>query len=303
MKQAFIKLHIAVLLAGFTGILGRLISLEAVALVWYRVLIASACFWVLFAWQRKLQKISNADIVKLLGIGTVTALHWISFYASIKFSNVSVGLVCLSCTGFFTALLEPLLTRKKHRLTEVLLGVLSIIGIYIIFHFDSTFRLGITFGLISAFLAALFPIFMRQTIQRINIETGLTWQMTGCILGTTLLLPVFLQIAPTTHFVPSTADWCWLLVLAVLCTVVAMQFSMVALKRFSAFTVTLSYNLEPVYGVLLAFFMFNEMEDLGPSFFVGFAIIMSSLVIHTLLLRRQTVKDKQVAAAIQAGGL
>jgi drug/metabolite transporter (DMT)-like permease len=296
MKQAFLKLHIAVLLAGFTGILGRLISLEAVALVWYRVLIASACFWLLFAWQGKLQKINRADIFRLLGVGTITALHWITFYASIKFSNVSVGLVCLSCTGFFTSLLEPAITRKKHQLTEVLLGVLSIIGIYIIFHFDSKFRLGISFGLVSAFLAALFPIFMRQSIQRINIQTGLTWQMTGCILGTTVLLPLFLQLAPTTHFVPTTADWFWLIILAVLCTVVAMQFSMVALKKFSAFTVTLSYNLEPVYGVLLAFFMFNEMEVLGSSFFIGFAIIMSSLVIHTLLLRRQTMKDKQVAA-------
>lgn len=296
MKQAFLKLHIAVLLAGFTGILGRLITLDAVMLVLYRVAIAAICFWMLFKWQGKLTAISKTDRIKLLGIGTITALHWITFYASIKYANVSVGLVCLSCTGFFTAIMEPLITRKKHRLTEILLGVISIIGIYIIFHFDDKFRLGIALGLLSSFLASLFPILMRQTLQRINIETGLTWQMTGCTIGTIILLPVFLQIDPTNQFLPSAMDWFWLIVLAVLCTVVAMQFSMVALKKFSAFTVTLSYNLEPVYGVLLAFFMFGENEDLGPSFFIGFAIIMSSLLIHTWLMRKQALKDKKTIA-------
>lgn len=299
MKQAFLKLHIAVLLAGFTGVLGRLITLDAVMLVLYRVAIAWLCFWLLFKWQHKLKPISLTDRFKLLGIGTITALHWISFYASIKYANVSVGLVCLSCTGFFTAIMEPLLTHRKHRFTELLLGIISIIGIYIIFHFDDKFRLGIALGLVSSFLACLFPIFMRQTLQRINIETGLTWQMTGCTIGTVVLLPLFLQIAPTSRFIPSPTDWFWLLVLAVLCTVVAMQFSMVALKKFSAFTVTLSYNLEPVYGVLLAFFMFGENEDLGSSFFIGFAVIMSSLLIHTWLMHKQAVKDKQLVTAAQ----
>src|SRR5712675_14501 len=158
MKKAFIQLHIAVFLAGFTGILGRLIHLNEGLLVWYRLLITSVSMWILFSFTKRLQKISGKDIVKLAGIGFVAALHWVTFYGSIKKANVSVALVCFSAIGFFTALLEPLILRVKIKWTEVLLGVMVIAGIYIIFQFDGRYKTGIILGTMSALLLAFVMI-------------------------------------------------------------------------------------------------------------------------------------------------
>src|SRR5258706_10420490 len=162
MKKAFIQLHIAVFLAGFTGILGRLIHLDEGLLVWYRLLISSVTMWILFSVTKKLQKISVQDMLKLAGIGFVAALHWVTFYGAIKKANVSVALVCFSAVGFFTALLEPLVLRVKIKWVEVFLGLLVIAGIYIIFQFDPQYKTGIILGTISAVLLAFVMIIIRQ---------------------------------------------------------------------------------------------------------------------------------------------
>src|SRR5207253_5036094 len=140
--------------AGFTGVLGRLITLNEGWLVWYRLLISSITMWIIFSIAKKLQKISLKDILKLSGIGFLSALHWVSFYGSIKYANVSVALVCFSAIGFFTALLEPLVFRKKVDVLELLIGLLAMAGIYIIFHFDPQYKIGIITGIISAFLGS-----------------------------------------------------------------------------------------------------------------------------------------------------
>ena len=158
MKKAFLQLHLAVFLAGFTGILGRLITLNEGLLVWYRLLISSATMWVLFLLLKKIQKISFRDILKITGVGFIAAMHWVTFYGSIKSANVSVALVCFSSVGFFTALLEPLIFKKRIDITELLLGVVVMIGIYIIFRFDPKYEIGIIIGIISAILGSLFPI-------------------------------------------------------------------------------------------------------------------------------------------------
>ena len=185
-------------------------------------------------------------------------MHWVTFYGSIKYANVSVALVCFSAVGFFTALFEPVIFRKKFNTAEIILGLMTLAGIYIIFHFDSQYKTGIIIGLISAVLGALFPIFNRQFLQYINVETMLTWQQTGGLVTLSVLLPFYLQRFPVESFIPGTEDLLWLLVLSWLCSVIAFQFSSNALKRLSAFTVNLSYNLEPVYGVLLAFVVFQR---------------------------------------------
>ncbi|HMG67516.1 MAG TPA: EamA family transporter, partial [Chitinophagaceae bacterium] len=143
MKKAFFQLHIAILLAGFTGVLGRLITLNEGLLVWYRLLISSVTMWILFSLTKKLQRISLKDILKLSGIGFLSAMHWVCFYGSIKYANISVGLICFSAVGFFTALFEPMIYRKRINGTEVLLGLIVIAGIYIIFHFDPKYKTGI----------------------------------------------------------------------------------------------------------------------------------------------------------------
>jgi len=293
MKKAFLQLHIAVFLAGFTGVLGELISLNEGMIVWYRMLITAVTLWILFGLTHKLRAISVRDKFRISGIGFITALHWICFYGSIKYANVSVALVCFSGTGFFSAILEPLLTREKINKIELLLGSFAILGIYVIFHFDAQFKTGIILGVLSAFFAALFPIFIRRTIQRINVETVLTWQISGGFLALSLFMPVYLYYFPADPFIPTPMDWAWLLVLAWLCTVLALQFSTNALKRLSAFTVSLSYNLEPLYGLVLAFLFFKENKFLSGWFYVGMAIIALSLIGHAVLLNVEHRRKQQ----------
>ena len=259
MKKAFLQLHLAVLLAGFTGILGRLISLNEGMIVWYRLLITAATMWVLFGMCGKITKIPSRDILKVCGVGFIAAMHWVTFYGSIKYANVSVALVCFSSIGFFTAIFEPLILKKGINWIELLLGIITIAGIYIIFHFDAQYKTGIIVGIISAMLASLFPIFNREFLKRMNVETLLAWQQTGGLVVLSVLIPFYMQRFPG-RIIPSLEDLMWLLVLSWLCSVIAFQLSGNALKKLSAFTVNLTYNLEPVYGILLAFMVYNENE-------------------------------------------
>lgn len=295
MKKAFLQLHIAVFLAGFTGILGLLITLNEGLIVWYRLLITALTMWVLFAMLKKLQPISMSDRLKIMGVGFIASMHWATFYGAIKYANVSVALVCFSAISFFTALFEPLILKKKLNWTELFLGLVTLSGIYIIFHFDTRFKTGIMIGLVSAVLAALFPIFNREFLKRINVETMLSWQQTGGFLTLTLLLPFYLQQFPPDHFLPTWSDLGWLLVLAWFCSVLAFQLSGNALKRLSAFTVNLTYNLEPVYGILLAFVVYKENKYLSHWFYWGFAVIAAALITHIIFLirveRRLTQED------------
>ena len=292
MKKAFIQLHIAVFLAGFTGILGRLIDLNEGLLVWYRLLITSVTMWILFAITKKLSVISWKDILKLSGIGFLAALHWVTFYGSVRVANVSVALICFSAVGFFTALVEPLLLRIRFRWMDMLLGLVVMAGIYLIFHFDPRYKTGIILGIISALLISIAIILLKQMMKRINPETALTYQLTGGLVALTAVMPFYLSWFPTSYIIPDLNDWLWLLVLAWLCSVVAFQFSAYALRKLSAFTVNLTFNMEPVYGIILAFLVYRENELLSKWFFIGFALIAAALAIHVWLLMREHRQKK-----------
>lgn len=286
MKKAFLQLHIAVFLAGFTGILGRLITLNEGMIVWYRLLFTALTMWLLFSFTKKLKSIPATEILKITGVGFIAAMHWVTFYGSIKYANVSVALVCFSAISFFTALFEPLILKKKVNWVELFLGLVTLSGIYIIFHFDTRYKTGIIIGLVSAVLASLFPIYNREFLKRINVETMLTWQQTGGFLVLSVLMPFYLQKFPAGSFIPGWENIGWLLVLAWFCSVIAFQLSANALKRLSAFTVNLTYNLEPVYGILLAFAVYNENKYLGKGFYIGFAVIAAALIAHLIILIR-----------------
>jgi drug/metabolite transporter (DMT)-like permease len=255
-------------------------------IVWYRLLLTAATMWILFGLMKKINKIPVIDILKIAGVGFIAAMHWVTFYGSIKYANVSVALVCFSAIGFYTAIFEPLILKKKMNWTEMLLGLITLAGIYIIFHFDTQYKTGIIIGIISALLASLFPIFNREFLKRINVETMLTWQQTGGLIVLSILLPFYLQRFPAEQFTPGWENFGWLLMLSWLCSVVAFQLSANALKRLSAFTVNLTYNLEPVYGIILAFMVYKENQFLSKWFFVGFAIIAIALIIHIIILVR-----------------
>jgi drug/metabolite transporter (DMT)-like permease len=296
MKKAFFQLHMAVFLAGFTGILGRLISMNEGMIVWYRLLFTAVTMWILFGLMKKLQRIPFKDILKIAAVGFIAAMHWVTFYGSIKYANVSVALVCFSAIGFFTAVFEPVFIKKKLNIPELLLGLMTLAGIYVIFHFDTGYKTGIILGIISAVLASLFPIFNRELLKRIGVETLLTWQQTGGLVLLSILLPAYLQRFPVESFLPGWNDLKWLLVLAWFCSVLAFLLSGYALKKLSAFTVNLTYNLEPVYGILLAFAVYNENKLLSKWFFIGFGIIAIALLIHVFILIREERKLSTHAA-------
>jgi drug/metabolite transporter (DMT)-like permease len=282
MRKAFLQLHAAVLLAGFTGVLGRLITLNEGLLVWYRLLISSFTLWILFFLRKKIVRISFFELLKIVGVGLIAALHWVTFYGSIKYANVSVALVCFSSIGFFTAICEPLVFRIKINIREVLLGLLVIGGIYVIFRFDPQYKVGIIIGIVSALLGSLFPIFNRGFLQRHAPETVTLYELSGGFLALSIIMPFYLRLFPTKHLFPNAPDFFWLLVLSWFCTVLAFQLSMNALRKISAFTVNLSYNLEPLYGILLAFIVYHENQQLGVSFYIGLSIIMMAVVFQTV---------------------
>jgi len=294
MRKAFLQLHIAVFLAGFTGILGRLITLNEALLVWYRLLITVIVLWVIALLQKNRQHITPASMVKIVGVGFVVALHWVTFYASIKYANVSIALVCFSATGVFTAILEPLIMKRPFNRIELLLGLLVIAGIYCIFRFDPQYKTGIVIGLFSALLASLFPIFNRWLVQEHKPETVTLYQLSGGFLFLTLLLPVYLHFFPTNYWLPNIKDTVWLLVLGLFCTVLAFNLAMNALKKISAFTANLTYNLEPVYGIALAFIIYREDKMLSGNFYIGLLLILLSVVLQTWLVYKS--HKRQVAS-------
>jgi drug/metabolite transporter (DMT)-like permease len=290
MKKAFIQLHIAVFLAGFTAILGKLIGLNEGLLVWYRLFLTVTILGSVMYFKKQLTTVPAKDLFKMAGAGFVIAIHWVSFYGSIKYGNVSVALVCLSASGFFSALLEPFILKKRIVVSELLLGILAIAGIYIIFDFHPQFKLGIIFGIVSALGSAIFPIFNKQLLQRFSPRILTLYELCGGLLALTILLPLYLSQFPAAYFFPTMADWGWLVLLSVLCTIVAFDMQLNALKKISAFTANLTYNLEPIYGIILAFIFFRENKDLHNEFFIGLALIMLAIVLHMVNVIRSQKK-------------
>lgn len=298
MKKALLQLHAAVFLAGFTAILGKLITLNEGLLVWYRLLITVITLLIILNYKKQIVKVSIRDALKFLGVGTIIAFHWVTFYGSVKYANVSVALVCFSATGFFTSFLEPLLLKKRISplsaffsfMAELLLGTLAIAGIYIIFDFHPQYKLGIAFGILSALGSALFPIFNKELVKRFHPRIITLYELSGGLLALTLLVPLYLLKFPATHYLPVANDWLWLLVLAWLCTVLSFDLQLKALKKISAFTVNLSYNLEPVYGIIVAFVFFNENQELNKQFYVGVGLIFIAVVLQMLRVYLQSKK-------------
>lgn len=291
MKKAYIQLHIALILAGFTGIFGRLITLNEGLISWYRTLL-SAVFMLLFLLiSRKLQKISAKDKLKIGFAGAILGFHWLFFYGSIKYSNISVGVVCFALTSFFNAILAPILNKKKLSLQELLLSGLTLCGIALIFGMDISFRTGIILGVVSSIFSALYTIYNERLAGRFRGETIILYQMTGGFLGLTIIMPIFLLFTPTSSFLPSASDLGWLLVLSILCTIGLYLLIVSALKHISSFTLSLTFNLEPLYTILLAIIIYKENKVLSLSFYIGLSLILISL---SLQMFRVWYKRKQI---------
>lgn len=282
MKKALFQLHIAVFLAGFTAILGKLIGLNEGVLVWYRLLITVVTLAAVLYFQKKLIRLSLKDALQIFAVGFIVAIHWLTFYGSVKYGNVSIAVVCISGSGFFTAFFDPIIYRRKISFTEVLLGAIAIFGIYIIFDFHPQYKLGIIFGIISAVGSSLFPIFNKRLLLKHNPETLTLYELGGGLLSLTLITPLYLQFFPATYHLPTLQDWGWLLLLAWVCTILCFDLQLKALQKISPFTSNLAYNLEPVYGIILAFILFKENQELNVQFYIGVSLIILAVVLQTV---------------------
>jgi len=281
MKKAFLQLHIAILLAGFTGVLGRLIHLNEALLVWYRMLFATIILFIISLFTVRIKRLAICEMLPLLGVGAIISIHWVLFYGSVKYANISVALVCFSAVGFFSTLLEPLINQTRIDFTEFIIGLLAMLGIYLIFHFDKDYRLGIIFGIVSSFFAALFTILNKKLVGRFDSNTITFYEIGGGWLSLNVLVPIYLVFFPAQYLIPSDSDFFWLIILSLFCTVLAFNLSIRSLIKVSPFTVNLSYNLEPVYGIILAFVVFNENQYLGSSFYVGLGIIFFTVLVQS----------------------
>lgn len=281
MKKDYFLLHLSVFIAGFTGVLGRLITLDSAILVWWRMAAAALIMWAFLTITKQRNNYKLNDLIQMGGVGMLLCLHWVFFYASIKASNVSIGVVCFSLVGFFTALLEPIINKHRFSGREFLFSLLTILGIYLIFHFDSRYRLGIVLGVISSALYALFAIVNQRVGKYYDAKNMLLWEMVGGLIGLTCLIPVYNMFMPVGRLYPVGMDIHYLAFMVVVCTIGLCLLQIIVLQKIPAFTVNLTYNLEPVYSIILSMFIFNEYKELNFSFVVGIALIIISVVLQT----------------------
>lgn len=286
MKKSYLVLHTAVILAGFTGVFGKLISLNEGLLVWYRLLFSA--IWLFFI--LKLLKIninlSGKDKFNIAKIGMPITIHWVFFYASIKYSNISIGVVCYCLTSFFTAVFGAILNRRIV-ISELLLSLLTLAGIGLIFHFDTSYRLGIVLGTISSAFAALYTIYNEKLAQIFDSKLINYYQMIGGTIGLGAMLPIYLCFFPVSDLMPGIRDTMYLLLLSLFCTVGLYVMFAESLKRLSAFTVNLSFNLEPIYAIVMAFLFFGESKTVNASFYMGLVLVMSSVAIQSFIAARK----------------
>jgi drug/metabolite transporter (DMT)-like permease len=275
-----------VILWGFTAILGRLITLKEVPLVWYRILITCAALILLPGVFKQVKTTPRKSALKLAGIGCLVCIHWVCFYGSIKYSNVSIALSCLATTSFLASIIEPLFNRTRMKWYEISVGLLIIPGIMLIVHVSQLYVTGIILGLLAALLAATFTVLNKMVVDEHHPQ-GMTFIELGSgFIFLSLLLPLYLHFFPEANMKPGSTDIIYLIILAVGCTTLPFVLALHALKKLSAFASTLTVNLEPVYGILLAIPFFNENKDLDILFYFGTAIILLAVFIHPLLRNR-----------------
>ena len=281
-KKGFIQLHLSVLLAGFTGLFGRLITLNEVDIVWYRMLFTT-CILIVFT---GLPRVGWHKFWQLCGCGALLGCHWILFYGSIKASNVSIGVICFSLIGFFTALFEPLLFREKRfSWIELLFALITVAGVLCIFSLDARYRTGIAIGTVSSAVCALYAISNKKASVGVRSRTVLMYQMAGGLVAVSLIAPLYLCIFPCQQavlVVPEGSNLWFMLCHALFCTVGMYILQIQALKRLSAFTVNLTYNLEPCYTIAMAFIIFGESREINFSFYLGISLIVLSVLLQTL---------------------
>lgn len=282
----YLELHWIVLIYGTTAILGKLIALPADWMVGWRILITVGFLLLVGVLASKSFRVNRRNLFVYMMVGQIVAFHWITFFHAIKISNISVSLGSFASTTLFASLLEPLFQRRRIRMLEVLIGALILSGLYLIFRFETRYNAGILTAVLSAFLAALFTVINQVLIQKQKTDSFAIgfYEMASGLAGITIYLALFQDFTQIVW--PSSGDWVYLLILALVCTAYPFIATIRLMKSISAYTVTLSVNLEPVYGILMAMLLFGQSELLSTGFYVGTGIILISVFVYPILLQK-----------------
>lgn len=300
MFKYHLKLHFIVFLWGFTAILGKLITIPSIELVFWRTLFAAVSLFFLMLLLGKKPAREMKAIKALFLTGFIVALHWITFFASVQLSKVSICLAGLSTTTLFTAVLDPLINRRPIKWYEIALGVVAIIGLYTIFQFEVDHALGLSLGLLAALLGALFSVLNAKHRRRYDSFSITLYEMIGGFVCTALVVPFYHLIFGGQFSLPAfptLMDTTWILVLAIVCTVYAFYECIKLLEKLSVFYINLTINLEPIYGILLAFLIFRENEQMTTGFYVGTLLILVSVLVYPLIQRLEKIRSTPQVAS------
>jgi len=278
---------------GFTAVLGALISLDAIPLVWYRMLIACVLVFLFIVARKKSLRFPKKVIIGFLVAGIIIAVHWLTFFGAIKASNVSVTLSLMSTGAFFASLLEPMFYKRKVIWYEVAFGLLAMVGLYVIFQASLHFLLGIILALVSAFLSALFSVINGRYAKRYPASVISFYELGFGVLCITIFLAIRGDFSAD-FFVLSTSDWVYLFILASACTAYAFNASVYVMRWLSPYTVMLTINLEPIYGILLALWVLGDSENMSPQFYFGASIILVTVILNGIIKNRVYRKSREI---------
>jgi len=306
-RTAFLQIHGCVLLWGFTAILGKLITLPALPLVWWRMLIVVAALALVPKVWRGVRAMSRKLLFSYAGIGVLVSLHWLTFYGAIKLSNASVAATSITLATVFTALIEPRLAHRRFSRRELALGLAVLPGVALVVGgVPHGMRLGIAVGTLSALLVALFGSLNKRLVEHADPLTVTAVELGAGTLAMTLLAPVmpllFPAFAGKLFVLPGAHDALYLLALSLACTLLPFTLSLVALRHMSAFAAQLAVNLEPVYAIVLAILLLGEQRQLTPQFYAGVAIILGAVLLYPLISRPQRLQHPEVLGTAEAKG-
>ncbi|WP_031526218.1 DMT family transporter [Dyadobacter crusticola] len=283
--RSYLHLHFLVLIWGFTAIVGLLVTISPIALVFYRTLFACLGLGIIILFKQKRLRADSADLLRMFAVGFILSAHWMLFFASARVSTASVCLAGMATTSLWTSIIEPLVNKKRIRPLEVGLGILAFAGLYVVFRFEFDHALGLMLALASALLAAMFTVANSRLVQRIDAYVITFYEMAGATVFSLLSLFVAesFQWTGNAPYLPESGDWIWILFLAWICTVYASTMATQLMKQFSAYLINLTINLEPVYGIALAFLFFGEKERMTTAFYWGTLLILMAVLLYPLL--------------------
>ena len=280
--KSYLHLHVIVFIWGFTAILGKLISLEALDLVWYRMLFASVIMTFVVLFNKEKIKVPFNVLIGFIVSGIIIAAHWLTFYQAIKVSNVSITLACLSTGAFFASILEPIFYKRKVIWYELLFGIIVVVGLGIIFNVETKFKTGIYLAVTSAFLSALFSVINGKYAKEYDPNVISLYELSSGVFFLSIYLFFAGSFTPA-FFSLSVNDLIWLFLLSSICTAYAFSASVKVMKFLSPFTVMLTINLEPIYGIILALLIFKDGEEMSPLFYVGALIILATVIANGIV--------------------